>query len=98
MVESIVRETKSFLDRDLGLVLGGYHLLPYTSDEVRGIASRMKNELGVSAVAPAHCTGHVGFRVFSEVFGTNYRAAGLGSTVPFPAPPPVPDDPDSRDR
>ena len=85
MVEAIVRETKGHLDRDIGLVLGGYHLLPYTSAEVRDIAARMKDELGVASVAPAHCTGHVGFRVFGEVFGANYHVAGLGSTTAFPA-------------
>ena len=85
-VEAIVRETKQHLARDIGLVFGGYHLLPYKSAEVRGIATRMKDELRVTEVAPAHCTGHVGFAVFREVYDTRFHMAGLGTTTPFPAP------------
>lgn len=84
LVETIVRTTRDHLGRPIGLVYGGYHLLPYASDEIRAIATRMKDELGVAAVAPAHCTGHAGFSVFREVFGDGYRVAGLGSTTSFP--------------
>jgi 7,8-dihydropterin-6-yl-methyl-4-(beta-D-ribofuranosyl)aminobenzene 5'-phosphate synthase len=44
----------------------------------------MKEELGVAGVAPTHCTGHAGFKVFREVFGDRYHAAGLGTTTSFP--------------
>lgn len=86
MVETIVRTTREQLKRPIGLVYGGYHLLPYKSEEIRGIATRMKEELGVAAVAPTHCTGHAGFKVFGEVFAGHYFAAGLGSTTAFPKP------------
>jgi 7,8-dihydropterin-6-yl-methyl-4-(beta-D-ribofuranosyl)aminobenzene 5'-phosphate synthase len=81
LVETIVRETKQHLGRPLDLVYGGYHLLPYDSTAVRAIARRMKDELGVRQVAPAHCTGHVGFSVFREVYGDDYRLAGLGTQI-----------------
>ena len=83
LVVRIVEETRAVLGRDLALVLGGYHLLPYGSEEVSKMALRMRDELGVAAVAPAHCTGHVGFKVFRELFGDDYHLAGLGSVIPF---------------
>jgi 7,8-dihydropterin-6-yl-methyl-4-(beta-D-ribofuranosyl)aminobenzene 5'-phosphate synthase len=83
-VEEIVRATRAHLGRDLGLVFGGYHMLPYSSAEIRGIAEGMKNELGVARVAPTHCSGHAAFRVFREVFGEDYEMAGLGTTTRFP--------------
>ena len=83
-VETIVRATREALSRPLGLVYGGYHMLPYTSEEIREVAIRMRDELGVLGVAPAHCSGHAAFGVFGDVFGERYRRAGLGTTTPFP--------------
>jgi 7,8-dihydropterin-6-yl-methyl-4-(beta-D-ribofuranosyl)aminobenzene 5'-phosphate synthase len=83
LVVRIVEEARKVTGRDLALVMGGYHLLPYKSDDISSMAKRMKNELGVKRVAPAHCTGHLGFKIFGEVFGDKYHLAGLGSVVPF---------------
>ena len=89
VVETIVRETKKALGRPVGMVYGGYHLLPYDTQTVRAMAERMRDELGVQNVAPTHCTGHVGFRVFAEVFAQRYAFAGLGTTTSFPEAPKV---------
>ena len=83
-VETIVRATAEHLGRDIGLVYGGYHMLPYTADEIRDVALRLRDELGVEGVAPAHCSGHAAFAVFREVFGPGYRRAGLGTITAFP--------------
>jgi len=83
-VETIVRTTNAHLGRAIGLVYGGYHMLPYTSAEIRGVADRMRDELGVIGVAPAHCSGHAAFSVFGDVFGEDYHLAGLGTTTAFP--------------
>ena len=84
LVQTIVRTTQEHLGRRIGLVFGGYHLLPYTSDRIREVATHLKDELAVERVAPTHCTGHAGFKVFQEVFGDRYTVAGLGSTTSFP--------------
>jgi 7,8-dihydropterin-6-yl-methyl-4-(beta-D-ribofuranosyl)aminobenzene 5'-phosphate synthase len=84
LVETIVREAKELLELDVSLVVGGYHLLPYTEVDILAMARRMKNDLGVKRVAPAHCTGHLGFRVFRDIYGEAYAEAGLGSTVRLP--------------
>ncbi len=83
-VEAIVAETKKITQKNIYLVIGGFHLLPYDAAEINRLARQMKDELGVERVAPAHCTGPLGFKIFKEVYGANYSYAGLESTVSFP--------------
>jgi 7,8-dihydropterin-6-yl-methyl-4-(beta-D-ribofuranosyl)aminobenzene 5'-phosphate synthase len=80
-VEEIVMETKKQLNRDVYLLAGGYHLLPYEQKTIEGIADRLKNNLSVKNVAPAHCTGHLGFHVLTEKFGKYYRFFGQGNRI-----------------
>jgi len=83
-VEAIVAETKKITQKNIYLVIGGFHLLPYNAAEINRLARQMKDELGVERVAPAHCTGPLGFKIFKDVYGANYSYAGLESTVRFP--------------
>ena len=83
-VDTIVSEAKQHLERDIHLVYGGYHLLPYKEEEVISIAKRLKEDLGVKEVAPAHCTGHLGFHWFKELYGERYHMAGLATRVDLP--------------
>ncbi len=80
-VEAIVKEARTVLKRDTYLLVGGYHLLPYDADTINGIATRLKTELNVEEVAPAHCTGHLAFKILREKYGGNYRFFGLGSEI-----------------
>jgi 7,8-dihydropterin-6-yl-methyl-4-(beta-D-ribofuranosyl)aminobenzene 5'-phosphate synthase len=84
LVETITLEAKDFLEEEIALVMGGFHLLPYTESDIQGMAQRLKNDLGVKRVAPAHCTGHLGFHVFRSVYGPSYLNAGLGDYVQLP--------------
>lgn len=80
-LDNIVQENKAFMKRDLELVIGGYHLLPYKADYIRAFAKRLHDEQGVKRVAPAHCTGPAGFKILKEVYGEGYLFFGLGSTI-----------------
>jgi len=82
-VEAIVRESIDVTGDPIALVMGGYHLLPYTEEELTGFAKRLQNELGVTQVAPAHCTGHLAFKVLMAAYGSNFIRAGLGSEIRF---------------
>ena len=84
LVHTITRTAKEHLNRPISMVTGGFHLLPYGREEIDAIAATMRDELGVKVVAPAHCTGHLGFQIFREVFQNNYRLAGLGTATEFP--------------
>jgi 7,8-dihydropterin-6-yl-methyl-4-(beta-D-ribofuranosyl)aminobenzene 5'-phosphate synthase len=80
-VEAIVKETKKVTKRKVHLLAGGYHLLPYDRATIAGIAERLKKKLGVESIAPAHCTGHLAFKVLRDVYAANYRFFGLGSKL-----------------
>lgn len=80
-IENIVKEAKKVRTGKIFLVVGGFHLIPYKRDYIVGLAKRMHNEYGVESVAPAHCTGHLGFSVLREEFGDNYLFFGLGETL-----------------
>jgi 7,8-dihydropterin-6-yl-methyl-4-(beta-D-ribofuranosyl)aminobenzene 5'-phosphate synthase len=82
-VEKIITDTKSYTGRDIALVYGGYHLLPYGREDLAHIAYRLKHELGVKKVAPAHCTGHLAFKILQDTYQENYVFAGLGEVVEF---------------
>jgi 7,8-dihydropterin-6-yl-methyl-4-(beta-D-ribofuranosyl)aminobenzene 5'-phosphate synthase len=45
------------------------------------LAKRLKNEMNVKRVAPAHCTGHLAFKILQNIFKDDYIFAGLGSTA-----------------
>ena len=63
--------------------MGGYHLLPYTEEELTDFTKRLQDELGVTQIAPAHCTGHLAFKVLMAAHGSNFIRAGLGSEIRF---------------
>ena len=80
-IETIIQETRKVLQGRIYLVAGGFHLIPYSREYIENLAKRMKDDYGVESVAPAHCTGHLGFAVFRQVFGGKYRFFGLGETL-----------------
>ncbi|MCK5347490.1 MAG: MBL fold metallo-hydrolase, partial [Candidatus Heimdallarchaeota archaeon] len=51
-VEAIVKEAIEFTDKKIALVMGGYHLIPYKSEELLELAHRLKDDLGIEQVAP----------------------------------------------
>jgi len=76
--EQIVQKTKEFTNREIELLYGGYHLIPYEKDEIIEKANMLKYEYNVKKVAPAHCSGHLAFKLFKDIYGSNYLYAGLG--------------------
>ena len=82
-VEKIIVESKQFTKNNIDMVYGGYHLLPYDRAALNDLAQRLKNELNVKRVAPAHCTGHLAFKTLKDTYEENYVFAGLGEIVNF---------------
>jgi 7,8-dihydropterin-6-yl-methyl-4-(beta-D-ribofuranosyl)aminobenzene 5'-phosphate synthase len=82
-VEKIIVETGIYTENSIEMVYGGYHLLPYDRTALSKLAYRLKNDLNVKKVAPAHCTGHLAFKILQNQFKDNYVFAGLGEVVKF---------------
>ncbi|MEP7212014.1 MAG: MBL fold metallo-hydrolase [Acidobacteriota bacterium] len=80
-IETIIQEALKLNPGKIYLVAGGFHLIPYNRDYIEPLARRMHREYGVENVAPAHCTGHLGFSIFEKEFGVNYKFFGLGETL-----------------
>jgi 7,8-dihydropterin-6-yl-methyl-4-(beta-D-ribofuranosyl)aminobenzene 5'-phosphate synthase len=80
-IETIIQEARKVHQRKIYTVAGGFHLIPYKRDYIEGLAKRMREEYGIESVAPAHCTGHLGFAIFQQVFGDKYRFFGLGERI-----------------
>ena len=64
------------------LVVGGFHLRDHNHAEIRAIAAELV-DLGVTGVAPCHCTGDRARTLFAEVWGARAAMAGLGWTDGF---------------
>jgi len=82
-VQNIIKEAIRLTDNQVSLLAGGYHLLPYDRNELNTVAKQLKNEYQVKRVAPAHCTGHLAFKILLDAYGDNYLFAGLGETIAF---------------
>ena len=82
-VEKIIVETKQYTKNSIDMVYGGYHLLPYDRTELNSLALRLKKELRVKRIAPAHCTGHLAFKILKDTYRENFVFAGLGEGVKF---------------
>lgn len=84
-IENIVRASRAVGGERTRLVVGGFHMIPYDRSQITSFATRLNKDLGVDGVAPAHCTGHLGFVVLKEIFGQGYRFFGLGEKIVLPA-------------
>ena len=81
MIEKIVQEAKTTLNKPIHLILGGFHLLPAKDDQIKTIAAFLHDDAKVGFIAPAHCTGEPAFAILKESFGDKYVYTGIGSTT-----------------
>jgi len=82
-IENIVKEAKK-IDPDIYLVMGGFHLLPHSDEQIVAIAKSFHNDIKIKHLAPGHCTGEPAFNIFKKVWGEEYIYAGLGEVIPLP--------------
>ena len=82
-IENIVAEAKRASGREVSLVIGGFHTSPYPVEQVRKMARYLKDDLGVTQVAPTHCTGEDAIGVFREMYGKSFLPFMLGSKIDF---------------
>lgn len=78
---TIIRGATEQVDGHLALVVGGYHLAWKSMEKISELAHTLKSEFQVTRVAPAHCSGHIAFKVFKDVFSEQFVFFGLGSVI-----------------
>jgi 7,8-dihydropterin-6-yl-methyl-4-(beta-D-ribofuranosyl)aminobenzene 5'-phosphate synthase len=77
-VADMAERAKTYLKKNICLLMGGCHLGGSSDAEIRVIIRRLK-ELGVRRVAPSHCTGHLAIRMFRDAWGDDFIEGGLGA-------------------
>ena len=79
-VVRIVKEAKELTGADVYLIIGGFHLIGASEDEISSIIEQLKN-LGVKKVAPCHCSGDLARSMFKEAFNEDYIEVGVGKII-----------------
>jgi len=81
-IVDIVKRAKEIAEKDIYLVVGGFHLMRHSESAVKEIIQELRR-LGVQKVSPTHCTGDSAIQLFKEAYGNDYIAAGVGKVFEF---------------
>jgi 7,8-dihydropterin-6-yl-methyl-4-(beta-D-ribofuranosyl)aminobenzene 5'-phosphate synthase len=77
-------EMVEYVNRAFGntptLVMGGFHLLDHSPEEVRGVMRSLQS-LGVRKIGPTHCTGEAAISLFQQEWPEAFFSLGVGRTI-----------------
>ncbi len=77
----IVEAAKSILPQeDIALVMGGFHLLHDSDEDILNIIEKFK-EMDVRYAAASHCSGGRARELFARQYGERFIALGAGSVI-----------------
>jgi 7,8-dihydropterin-6-yl-methyl-4-(beta-D-ribofuranosyl)aminobenzene 5'-phosphate synthase len=79
-VDKMVLEAKRQYQKEIYLVLGGFHLGNASDSRINQIINVFQ-EAGVKHVAPCHCTGDRAIGMFRNAFGEDFIRVGVGAVI-----------------
>jgi 7,8-dihydropterin-6-yl-methyl-4-(beta-D-ribofuranosyl)aminobenzene 5'-phosphate synthase len=79
-IVEILHRVNEISDRDIDMVVGGFHLGSHSESQIVAIIDEFQN-LGVKRVIPAHCTGELAQSLFAEAYGDKYSIGGAGRVL-----------------
>jgi 7,8-dihydropterin-6-yl-methyl-4-(beta-D-ribofuranosyl)aminobenzene 5'-phosphate synthase len=79
-IVSILQRTKKILNKEIYLVLGGFHLLQHTDEQVQDIIASFKS-MGIRYCGATHCTGDKAITAFRKAYGDHFVELGAGRTI-----------------
>jgi 7,8-dihydropterin-6-yl-methyl-4-(beta-D-ribofuranosyl)aminobenzene 5'-phosphate synthase len=79
-VVRMVEGAKEVLDKDVYLVMGGFHLGGASEYQVNQIIEDLI-DLDVQHIAPCHCTGDNSINIFKRGFGDQFIKVGAGAVI-----------------
>ena len=82
-VADMAEQAQAYLDKNIYLLMGGFHLGGRSDAEIRVIIKRLKT-LGIRKVAPSHCTGNSAIRMFRDEWTGDFIEGGLGAVIEVP--------------
>ena len=81
-IAGIVKKAKEIIDREIYLVLGGFHLMQYSDSAIEKVIRDFR-ELGVQKVGATHCTGEKQIDMFRKAYGEDFVEMGVGRVITF---------------
>jgi 7,8-dihydropterin-6-yl-methyl-4-(beta-D-ribofuranosyl)aminobenzene 5'-phosphate synthase len=78
-IVQIIEKTERLHDKSVFLVLGGFHMMRMTPEEIAGIVKRLQ-DLGVEHIGPSHCTGDEAIQAFKKAWADRFLDLGCGAT------------------
>ena len=79
-VADMAERATKYLDKDIYLLMGGFHLGGARDEEIQEIIQRLR-AIGVRKVAPSHCTGRHAIQMFRKEWGDDFLEGGLGAVI-----------------
>jgi 7,8-dihydropterin-6-yl-methyl-4-(beta-D-ribofuranosyl)aminobenzene 5'-phosphate synthase len=79
-IVSIVKKAKELVNRNVYMVLGGFHLLGSSKEEIEGIVGEFR-KMGVEKVAPCHCSGDKTRELFQQENKEDFISGGVGKLI-----------------
>lgn len=79
-VANMVRRAKEVLDKEVYLVIGGFHMSGFSDRQVNQVI-RDFQQLGVQKAAPSHCSGDRTRQLFADAYGENFIKVGVGKKL-----------------
>jgi len=83
-IVNIVRQAAKLLNDNIYAVVGGFHMMKYSDDDIRDVV-RVFKDLGVEEVYTGHCTGLNAERVLSEAYLSKFHKIHSGFKAEFRA-------------
>lgn len=82
-IVEIVKFVKNYFEKNIYMVLGGFHLISLSESEIIKIINELK-KLRVKKIAPSHCSGEQAIELFKEAWGEDFVESGCGARIRIP--------------
>lgn len=82
-ITKILEAAQKRLQAPLYLVLGGFHLFRKNCHSIEDVVRQFQS-LGVTRVAPCHCSGEKAIKKFQEAYQHDFYTIGTGSILTLP--------------
>lgn len=79
-ISKMLAQIKSDFGQDIYAVMGGFHLMQHSEDQVNNIISDFR-KLGIRKCGSTHCTGDRQIQQFREAFGEDFIEMGTGRRI-----------------
>lgn len=79
-IVEMLKKIRSDFNKNICMVIGGFHLLDKSEKEMNSIISEIKN-IGVVKCGATHCTGDSQIKMFKDAFGDNFIELGVGNSL-----------------